>query len=252
MSTTTNSKLLYWSITVSLAGFLFGFDTIVISGAEQQLSELWGSYTLFGDAGLFHGTIVMSMALWGTVIGALFGGIPTDQMGRKKTLIWIGILYTVSAFGSALVSDPFSFAFFRFIGGLGVGASTIAAPAYISEIAPAKQRGRLVAMYQFNLVFGILLAFISNYLLRDIGENAWRYMIGIEGIPALIYTIMVLGVPNSPRWLMAKRNDRTGAKAVLQMLVPEPEAEEMLDAMAAPQPKSTSGVGSSGVQSGKI
>ena len=148
-----NTKLLYWSITVALAGFLFGFDTIVISGADLSLEALW-------DRGkTFHGFVVMASALWGTVIGAMFGGIPTDKLGRRKTLFWIGVLYFVSAVGSALADDPWVFATFRFIGGLGVGASTIAAPVYISEIAPAKNRGKLVALYQFNIVFGILVAF---------------------------------------------------------------------------------------------
>ncbi len=150
------NKILLWSIVAALAGFLFGFDTVVISGADKQLQELWGS------SDVFHGTVVMAMALWGTVIGAIFGGIPTNKLGRKKTLIWIGVLYTVSALGSALVNDPYTFAFFRFIGGLGVGASTIAAPAYVSEIAPPKDRGRLVAHYQLNNVQGILVAFLSN------------------------------------------------------------------------------------------
>lgn len=132
-----NKRILIWSITAALAGFLFGFDTVVISGAEKKLQVLWGS------SDMFHGIVVIGMALWGTVIGALFGGIPTNRFGRKNTLIGIGILYTLSAIGSALSNDPFTFAFFRFIGGLGVGASTIAAPAYISEIAPAKDRGKL-------------------------------------------------------------------------------------------------------------
>ena len=142
------NKILLWSITAALAGFLFGFDTVVISGADKSLQALWGT----SDG--FHGSVVMAMALWGTVVGALFGGIPTNRIGRKNTLIWIGIFYLVSAVGSALVNDPYTFAFFRFIGGLGVGASTIAAPAYVSEIAPAKDRGRLVALYQFNIVLG--------------------------------------------------------------------------------------------------
>lgn len=215
------SKLLFWSVTVALAGFLFGFDTVVISGAEKSLSEMWGHYTLFGSAELFHGNVVMASALWGTVIGALFGGWPTDVLGRKKTLIIIGVLYTVSAVGSALVSDPWLFAFFRFIGGLGVGASTIAAPAYVSEIAPAEKRGRLVAMYQFNIVFGILIAFLSNFFFAglNLGGNTWRWMIGIEAVPALIYTVMVCTVPMSPRWLMMKgRFDE--ARAVLQKIDP--------------------------------
>ncbi len=136
--TQQTSKIFKFSLIAALAGFLFGFDTVVISGADQKLQALWGS----SDS--FHGWVVMGMALWGTVLGAIFGGFPTDRWGRKKTLFWIGILYSVSAIGSALANDPFSFAFFRFLGGVGVGVSTIAAPAYISEIAPAKDRGRLV------------------------------------------------------------------------------------------------------------
>ncbi|MDO4226866.1 sugar porter family MFS transporter [Neisseria sp.] len=225
------SKLLFWSITVALAGFLFGFDTVVISGAEKSLSEMWGHYTLFGSASLFHGNVVMASALWGTVIGALFGGWPTDALGRKKTLIIIGILYTVSAVGSAVVSDPWSFAFFRFIGGLGVGASTIAAPAYVSEIAPAEKRGRLVAMYQFNIVFGILVAFLSNYAFANmgLGDMAWRWMIGIEALPALIYTVMVCTVPMSPRWLMMKGRYNE-AREVLQKIDPQRDISGLIEA----------------------
>ncbi len=185
------------SLTVALAGFLFGFDTVVISGANEPIKEIWQT------SSWFHGFFIMSMALWGTVIGALFGGIPTDKWGRKKTLIWIGVLYLASALGSALAPDAYTFSFFRFIGGLGVGASSVAAPAYLSEISSAKNRGKLVALYQFNLVLGILLAFISNYYLQGFGgANDWRYMLGVEAIPALIYLLLVLGVPHSPRWLV--------------------------------------------------
>ncbi|MEM8897949.1 MAG: sugar porter family MFS transporter [Bacteroidota bacterium] len=207
-------NIFYWSVVVALAGFLFGFDTVVISGADQNLQELWQT------SDFFHGTVVMSMALWGTVIGALLGGIPTDKLGRKKTLIWIGVLYTVSAVGSSLVSDPYLFSFFRFIGGLGVGASTVTAPIYVSEIAPASKRGRLVAMYQFNIVFGILMAFISNYLLSqaDLGESTWRWMIGMEAFPAILYTILVFGVPNSPRWLALYKGDKEGAQKILDIM----------------------------------
>jgi sugar porter (SP) family MFS transporter len=215
------NKILIWSITAALAGFLFGFDTVVISGADKKLQLLWGT----SDA--FHGAIVMAMALWGTVVGAILGGIPTNKWGRKNTLILIGVLYTISAIGSALANDPWTFAVFRFIGGLGVGASTIAAPAYISEIAPAKNRGRLVALYQFNIVFGILVAFLSNYLLSGIGENDWRWMIGIEALPALIYTIFMFSVPKSPRWLISKfRNEE--AKAVLKIINPDEDAEKLM------------------------
>lgn len=216
-----NKKILIWSITAALAGFLFGFDTVVISGADKKLQALWGT----SDA--FHGSVVMAMALWGTVFGALFGGIPTNRIGRKKTLIWIGILYFVSAVGSSMVNDPYTFAFFRFLGGIGVGASTIAAPAYVSEISPAKDRGRLVALYQFNIVLGILIAFMSNYLLRNIGENAWRWMIGVEAFPALIYTILIFTVPKSPRWLISKHRYQE-AKDVLALINPDGNAQELM------------------------
>ncbi|WP_339790992.1 MAG: sugar porter family MFS transporter [Imperialibacter sp.] len=208
----TNRYLLVSSVVAALGGLLFGFDTVVISGADQQLQALWGT------SDLFHGSVVMSMALWGTVIGALFGGYPTDKFGRKKTLFWIGVLYFVSAMGSAFAWDPWSFAIFRFVGGLGIGISTVAAPAYISEIAPADQRGKLVALYQFNIVFGILLAFVSNYLLKDIGENAWRWMVGMEAFPAFIYLASTFSLPESPRWLYVHKGDREAAVAILKKI----------------------------------
>ncbi|MEM8523660.1 MAG: sugar porter family MFS transporter [Bacteroidota bacterium] len=213
---TMNKKLIYWSITVALAGFLFGFDTIVISGADQPIQKLWNTTPLF------HGTFIMSMALWGTVIGALFGGIPCNVLGRKKTLFWIGILYAVSALGSGLATNPYLFSLFRFIGGIGVGASSVAAPIYISEIAPADKRGRLVALYQFNIVFGILVAFFSNYLIgKYIEVDAWRWMLGIEALPAVVYTTMILGVPNSPRWLMMKNRDEDRIGSLLKQINPQ-------------------------------
>ena len=210
-----SNKLRFWAITVALAGFLFGFDTVVISGANQPIKELW-NMTPF-----FHGTFIMSMALWGTVFGALLGGIPCDKFGRKKTLFWIGILYLISAIGSGLATDPYTFSIFRFIGGLGVGASSVAAPTYISEISGSKDRGKLVALYQFMIVFGILIAFISNYLLEGIGgENDWRYMLGIEAVPAIFYSIMVLGVSESPRWLVLKKKASDEALKVLKIINP--------------------------------
>ena len=214
-------KLTKWSLTAALAGFLFGFDTVVISGADQKLQLLWNS------SDIFHGSIVMAMALWGTVVGAIFGGIPSRKIGRKKTLLWIGVFYTISALGSALANDPFVFAFFRFLGGLGVGASTIAAPAYISEIAPAKNRGRLVGLYQFNLVSGILIAFLSNYLLNGIGDNDWRYMMGVEAIPALLYTFLVLGIPRSPRWLYLN-NESNEAEQIIRSAYSDKDASELI------------------------
>jgi len=239
-----SNKVLFWSITVALAGFLFGFDTVVISGAERQLQALW---SLPND---MHG-FIMSTALWGTVVGAIFGSIPTNKIGRKQTLIWIGVLYFVSAVGSALVSDPYSFGLFRFIGGLGVGASTIAAPAYVSEIAPAKNRGKLVALYQFNIVFGILIAFISNSLLRNMGDVAWRWMIGVEAIPALVYTVLVFSVPKSPRWLLSYKKDEVQAKKILQSINPAGDPEKMLAALKVDQQPKTVGVKREGIWSSK-
>ena len=189
-----NSLLVRWSIVVSLAGFIFGFDTVVISGANQPIKELWHT------SPIFHGFFIMSMALWGTVLGALFGGIPTQIWGRKKVLLWVGILFTVSAFGTALANDPYLFSFFRFIGGVGIGISSVVAPIYISEIATPTTRGRLVALYQFNIVFGILVAFVSNYALAGFGgDNDWRWMLGVLAIPSILYTLLVFSIAESPR-----------------------------------------------------
>ncbi|XOV91296.1 MAG: sugar porter family MFS transporter [Bacteroidota bacterium] len=218
-----NKKILYYSIVVAVSGFLFGFDTVVISGANLPIKELWHT------SDFFHGLFIMSMALWGTVIGALFAGFPSDKYGRKVTLIWIGVLYFVSAVGSAFATDPYMFSIFRFIGGLGVGASSIAAPMYTSEIATPKDRGKLVALYQFFLVFGILIAFISNYLLKGFdGSNDWRWMLGVEAIPAAIYTILIFGVPKSPRWLLLHKGDEKEALRVLKLSATEEEANRML------------------------
>ncbi len=209
------------SLTAALAGFLFGFDTVVISGANQPIKEIWDTNWFLGDSIFtFHGIFIMSMALWGTVLGALFGGLPTDLLGRKKTLFWIGVLYFVSAIGSAFAPEAYTFSVFRFIGGIGVGASSVAAPVYISEISTPQTRGRLTAMYQFNIVFGILVAFISNYLIGILfDENiAWRWMLGIEGLPALIYTLMVFNIPNSPRWLLLKNRSDAIVKESIVLL----------------------------------
>ncbi len=230
-----NKRLLYYSITVAMAGFLFGFDTVVISGANLPIKELWGT------SGWFHGTFIMSMALWGTVIGALVAGIPTDKFGRKNTLIGIGILYFISAIGSGLAQDPFSFSFFRFIGGLGVGISSIAAPTYISEISNPKNRGTLGSLYQFNIVFGILIAYLSNYLLEGVGgNNDWRWMLGVEAIPALIYTVLVLGVPKSPRWLYLHQHKPGEALRVLEKTSSIEAAEMTLKDMENDQERSKS------------
>ncbi|HEU4901999.1 MAG TPA: sugar porter family MFS transporter [Flavisolibacter sp.] len=204
------------SLIAALAGFIFGFDTVVISGANQPIKDLWHTTEI---SPWFHGFFIMSMALWGTVIGAIFGGVPTDKYGRKKVLLWVGILFSVSALGSALAQDPFTFSFFRFLGGLGIGVSSVAAPAYVSEISTPATRGRLVALYQFNIVFGILVAFLSNYFLKGVGgANDWRWMLGVMAVPSLLYTVMVLRIPESPRWLVSTKGDLKAAKTVLSKL----------------------------------
>ena len=225
-----NARLFYWAITSALAGFLFGFDTVVISGAEQKIQALWGL-----SAGL-HG-VAMGAALYGTVLGSLIGGWPTDRWGRKATLFWIGVLYILSAVGCGFAWDVWSFSAARFIGGLGIGISTVVAPLYISEIAPPAHRGRLAGMFQFNIVFGIVIAFASNAALSGIGENAWRWMLGIAALPSIIYTFMCLGLPESPRWLLTRKGDRAEGLRVLGLIEPdsslaerEAEADEIVRA----------------------
>jgi SP family arabinose:H+ symporter-like MFS transporter len=209
-----NSRVLFWSLTSALAGFLFGFDTVVISGAEKTIQSLWGL-----SPGL-HG-IAMASALYGTVVGALVGGWPADRFGRKATLLWIGILYLIGAVGSGLAANVSLFIAARVIGGLGIGISTVVVPMYISEIAPPKYRGRLAGMFQFNIVFGILIAFVSNALLAGIGENAWRWMLGVAAFPSLIYSLFCFGLPESPRWLLTRKGDREAGLKVLQRIEPE-------------------------------
>ncbi|HET9306776.1 MAG TPA: sugar porter family MFS transporter [Candidatus Sulfotelmatobacter sp.] len=209
-----NGRIFFWSLTSALAGFLFGFDTVVISGAEKTIQTLWGL-----SPGL-HG-IAMASALYGTVVGSLMGGWPADRFGRKATLLWIGVLYLVGAVGSALATNVGIFIAARVIGGLGIGISTVVAPMYISEIAPPKYRGRLAGMFQFNIVFGILVAFVSNALLAGIGENAWRWMLGVAAFPSFLYAVFCFSLPESPRWLLSRKGDRATALQVLQRTEPE-------------------------------
>ena len=223
------SGIFFWSLTSALAGFLFGFDTVVISGAEQTIQALWSL------SPAIHG-VAMASALYGTVLGSLLGSWPTDRFGRRPTLLWIGVLYFVSAVWSGLATDVNSFILARFIGGLGVGISTVAAPLYIAEIAPPEWRGRLAGMFQFNIVFGILAAFVSNALLGNVGENAWRWMLGVEAVPALIYAVLCLTIPESPRWLIARKGDRAAGLEVLRRISPgaPPDAiEATADAIQA-------------------
>jgi len=214
-------QILLWSITSALAGFLFGFDTVVISGAEQTIQKLWSL------SSALHG-LVMGSALYGTVLGSLIGGWPTDTFGRKRTLLSIGVLYVISAAGCAFDPNVAVFVAARFLGGLGIGISTVVSPLYISEIAPPGYRGRLAGMFQFNIVFGIVVAFASNALLAKIaGENAWRWMLGVAAFPSLVYSVMCFGLPESPRWLIGRKNDRAGGLAVLKLIEPEKSQEQL-------------------------
>jgi MFS transporter, SP family, arabinose:H+ symporter len=215
-----NARIFFWSLTAALAGFLFGFDTVVISGAEKTIQSLWGL-----SPGL-HGFAIAS-ALYGTVVGALSGGWPADRFGRKFTLLWIGLLYIVGAVGSALAPNVETFTIARFIGGLGIGVSTVVAPMYIAEIAPPKARGRLGGMFQFNIVLGILIAFVSNALLAGRGENAWRWMLGVAAFPSLLYALACLALPESPRWFLSKKGDREAGLQVLQEIEPNAPASEI-------------------------
>src|SRR5258707_3105021 len=233
-----NARVFFWSLTSALAGFLFGFDTVVISGAEKTIQALWGLNPQL------HG-VAMASALYGTVVGSLIGGWPADRFGRKATLLWIGVLYFVGAVGSAMAPNVTIFIVAGIIGGLGIGISTVAAPLYISEIAPPAQRGRLAGMFQFNIVFGILIAFVSNALLAGIGENAWRWMLGVAAFPTLLYALLCLGIPESPRWLLSRKGDREAGLQVLQRIEPDASKAEIAteaDAIiAASSEKASSG-----------
>lgn len=216
------SKVLLWSVVAALGGLLFGLDTAVISGAEQAIQKLWRLDTVT------HG-LAVAMALWGTVFGSALGGIPSDRLGRKPTLFIIGVLFVVSSLGAALAPNVGVFIVFRFLGGLAIGSSSVTAPVYISEIAPAKYRGRLVAMFQFNIVFGILLAYLANYAIMEMGgEGAWRLMLGWITAPSLAFMLAVLFVPESPRWLIIKKNEIDKAKGILES-IDAATAEEQLN-----------------------
>jgi MFS transporter, SP family, arabinose:H+ symporter len=217
-------RLFYWALTSALAGFLFGFDTVVISGAEQTIQALWNLDNTT------HGLAVGS-ALWGMVLGSLVGGWPADRFGRKNTLLAVGVLFFVSSVWSALAPDVYQLMIARFVGGIAVGVSTVAAPLYISEIAPPKSRGWMTGMFQFNIVFGILVAFASNWLVgKAVTQDAWRWMLGVMAVPSLLYMVMALGLPESPRWLLG-RGDRERGLATLRLINPTLSAGE-IDALA--------------------
>jgi SP family arabinose:H+ symporter-like MFS transporter len=214
------SKLLFWSLTSALAGFLFGFDTVVISGAEQKIQALWHL------TAAVHGA-AMASALYGTVLGAALGAWPTDRFGRKPTLLAIGILYIVGATWSALASNVSSFVIARLLGGVGIGLSTVAAPLYISEIAPPQRRGLLAGMFQFNIVFGIVIAYLSNALLAGAGEGAWRWMLAVAALPSAVYTLLCCFIPESPRWLLGLKGDKEAGLEVLRRIQPDASAQHI-------------------------
>ncbi|MBI5917564.1 MAG: sugar porter family MFS transporter [Bacteroidetes bacterium] len=219
-------KVFFWSITVALGGFLFGLDTAVISGCEKTLQKLWS----LSDA--MTGQMV-GMALIGTVVGAIFGGIPAEKIGRKPTLFVIAVLYLVSAIGCAFSPDVYFLMFFRFLGGLSVGASSVVAPMYIAEISPREKRGQLTALFQFNIVFGILIAYFSNWLIGTGHENAWRWMLGIVAFPSLLFVILILLVPESPRWLILKKGKTEEARRILEIINPATAGESLADIQAS-------------------
>lgn len=191
--------MFYVAFVASLGGLLFGFDTAVISGAEKSIQQIYGL------SDFAHG-FTIATALIGTIIGALICSKPVEKYGRLKALKIIALLYFFSALGSALIINWYSFMFFRFLGGIAVGASSVVGPMYIAEISPSHWRGRFVAFFQFNIVLGIVLAYVSNYLINGIPHD-WRWMLGILAIPALLFAILLFTVPESPRWLMKQNRE---------------------------------------------
>ncbi len=221
-----NKYVIFSAFIASLGGLLFGFDTAVISGAEKTIQQL------FNLDGFWHGFTV-AIALIGTLVGALISAKPADVFGRKKALLAIAILYTISAVGSALAQNWIGFLVYRFIGGIGVGASSVIGPMYIAEIAPARLRGRLVAAFQLNIVAGILLSYFSNYWIAQIiPHDAWRWMLGVISIPAIIFFVLIFFIPDSPRWLVLK-GKTSEAKTVLQKIGSANPDEEMQEIEAS-------------------
>lgn len=209
----SKNSVVAWSMVVALGGFLFGFDTAVISGAEKSIQQFW-QLTVFE-----HG-LTISIALIGTVIGSLLGSRPSDRFGRKNTLYFVAIAYLLSSLGTAFADNWYLFLAFRFLGGLGVGASSVTAPIYISEVSPADQRGRLVGLFQFNVVLGILISYLSNYLISQIGDSSWRLMLGVQAVPALIFLVLIRFIPESPRWLILKKGEFEKALKILKIINP--------------------------------
>lgn len=234
----TKNIVIAWSFVVALGGFLFGFDTAVISGAEKSVQNYWHL------SEVAHG-VTMAIALLGTVAGALMGAYPSDRFGRKRTLFIIAALYFFSALGTALAHDWYLFILFRFLGGIGVGVSSVTAPIYISEISPPDKRGRLVGLFQFNVVLGILVSYLSNYLIGQGGEHAWRWMLGVQAFPALLFYLLIHFVPESPRWLLLYRKDESGALRILKKVNPLHYAQEFAAILASAKSINRPGISTS-------
>ncbi len=222
-----NAYLVKSTVVAALGGLLFGFDTAVIAGTTRALTDTY--HLSPGSLGL-----TVAAALWGTVLGAMFAGIPGDRYGRRDGLRIMAVLYLISALGCALAWDWYSLVFFRFIGGLGIGGSSVLGPMYIAEIAPAKWRGRLVGFFQFNIVLGILLAYFSNYVigLSGFGAAEWRWKLGVSAIPAALFLLMLFSIPRSPRWLVKERRVAE-ARDILRLSGEENYEQELQDIVAS-------------------
>jgi len=206
-------SVMAWSMVVALGGFLFGFDTAVISGAEKSIQQYWG-------LSVFEHGLTISIALIGTVIGSLLGAKPSDRFGRKNTLYFVAAAYLFSSIGTALADNWYLFLCFRLLGGLGVGISSVTAPIYISEVSPADRRGRLVGLFQFNVVLGILISYLSNYLISQGGDASWRWMLGVQAFPSAIFLVLIYFIPESPRWLILKKGEAEKALEILRVINP--------------------------------
>jgi MFS transporter, SP family, arabinose:H+ symporter len=232
-----NARIFFWSLTSALAGFLFGFDTVVISGAEKTIQALWGTESR--TARHCHGLSPLRHRRRFPARRLARGPLRTQgHAALDRRSVFVG------AVGSGLAPNVATFIVARFIGGLGIGISTVVAPMYISEIAPPKYRGRLAGMFQFNIVFGILIAYVSNWLLAGVGENAWRWMLGVAAFPSLLYAVFCFGLPESPRWLLSRKGDREAGLQVLQRIEPDISKAEIAaqaDAIMAPSSEQTVG-----------
>jgi SP family arabinose:H+ symporter-like MFS transporter len=224
---TLSSSLVKSTVVAALGGLLFGFDTAVIAGATSALTRVFD----LSPSGL---GMTVASALVGTILGALLAGIPGDRFGRRDSLRLMAIFYLISALGCAFAWDWYSLVFFRLIGGLGIGGSSVLGPMYIAEIAPAKWRGRLVGFFQFNVVAGILLAYLSNYLVGQagFGDAEWRWKLGVAAAPAVLFLAMLFIIPRSPRWLVQKGRVAE-ARKVLELIGEENIEGEIQDMVNA-------------------